>query len=150
MLSLPRASYEARQETCTKFQPTKKISTHAPHTRRDEKRARNSNQQRKFLLTRLIRGATRAAFKSAWNANYFYSRASYEARLNEYLYRMGGHDFYSRASYEARLIAIGFPKPTEENFYSRASYEARHKRNTFKVSELEISTHAPHTRRDKS
>ena len=99
-----RASYEARLWIYPVRKRWIRISTHAPHTRRD--------------LDRLY-----------WDAggHNFYSRASYEARLAKGdVYMILPKYFYSRASYEARRPLWPLPFPTIHNFYSRASYEARH------------------------
>ena len=79
------------------------ISTHAPLARRDASRCYMAVHQRKFLLTRLSRGATEASFTMSAGVPDFYSRASREARLSRLNLSIVFCDFYSRASREARL-----------------------------------------------
>ena len=57
------------------------ISTHAPHARRDRGTKLDRNAANGFLLTRLMRGATKTYFDEAKKRFDFYSRASCEARL---------------------------------------------------------------------
>ena len=59
-----------------------RISTHAPLARRDSKLSFTRSKTIKFLLTRLLRGATCKRTESSTDSLYFYSRASCEARLN--------------------------------------------------------------------
>ena len=113
--------------------------------------ARQSNRifriiTKKFLLTRLMRGATMWDYKISISGN-FYSRASCEARLSRQNQATATIYFYSRASCEARQ-RTGYYSKICTYFYSRASCEARpaHARTTH-ILPL-ISTHAPHARRD--
>ena len=146
MLSLPRASYEARLKK-TRYDDLKPdISTHAPHTRRDiftpqcvprcrdfysrasyeARPARNwrRHQFLQFLLTRLIRGATKNSLLPGWTS-----------RISTHAPHTRRDDFKAHDSLE------------DANFYSRASYEARLGIRPC-LGIAAISTHAPHTRRD--
>ena len=104
----------------------------------------------RFLLTRLLRGATvpsfllcsqlfisthaplarrdRTFFSFMFSTIHFYSRASCEARLHKKSRsaKVLPH-FYSRASCEARLMVVRPAGVLPVNFYSRASCEARRK-----------------------
>ena len=102
------------------------ISTHAPLARRDASRCYMAVHQRKFLLTRLSRGATYCFILPLPLTSDFYSRASREARLAE-----------SSLSFCQRY-----------NFYSRASREARREGVLHLLLNFTISTHAPLARRD--
>ena len=124
-----------------------KISTHTPLTRRDDQSLARFKRQ-PFLLTRLLRGATRYFDKCMDELDDFYSHASYEARpflagIEDYSSWISTHTpltrrdhcvarrttcgsyFYSHASYEARPDPAGVRAPDPGNFYSHASYEAR-------------------------
>ena len=82
---------------------TKRISTHAPHARRDSQR-----KEKEMIF------------------NNFYSRASCEARHHWTKREKTKLDFYSRASCEARLFLNSCQSSQLiSNFYSRASCEAR-------------------------
>ena len=124
MLSLPRASYEARLKK-TRYDDLKPdISTPAPHTRRDiftpqcvprcrdfysrasyeARPARNwrRHQFLQFLLTRLIRGATISRRMIPWKM------------------RISTHAPHTRRDFPLRHLETSL-----QYFYSRASYEAR-------------------------
>ena len=120
-----RASYEARQVEATPAQADAHFYSRASYEAR-----------RTIEITHPI-------------DNDFYSRASYEARRYRLTLDSMGFHFYSRASYEARPFLSGRTYSMPVYFYSRASYEAR----LFMFCEeilCNISTHAPHTRRDAS
>ena len=77
-----------------------------------------------FLLTHLMRGATKKGLEKDGIAGNFYSRTSCEVRpLNRFSAQLM-HDFYSRTSCEVRLenriMNVG-----QIDFYSRTSCEVR-------------------------
>ena len=78
------------------------ISTHTPLARRDKCRTCTGVGGRRFLLTRLLRGATIInKIYTLQNGN-FYSHASCEARRDVKIFPRNTTDFYSHASCEAR------------------------------------------------
>ena len=123
-----RASCEARQKQPLSHSPRHTISTHAPHARRGFQRLSIMYKGRRFLLTRLMRGA--AITTQQFTVNPRISTHAPHARRGAdrkgYLFRqwrflltrlMRGAairrwcrsydlDFYSRASCEARLNQI--------------------------------------------
>ena len=100
------------------------VSTHTPLARRDDHRKRHPGREKKFLLTRLLRGATSVPFHMNLRFLRFYSHASCEARL--------------------KLEC----KPCHDaGFYSHASCEARH-RDESAPAGRSVSTHTPLARRD--
>ena len=52
------ASYEARRRSIVTPETRREISTHTPLTRRDIRRTEKGGPAGRFLLTRLLRGAT--------------------------------------------------------------------------------------------
>ena len=76
-----RASCEARLNLKFCEEILCNISTHAPHARRDFIRNAYIINSVRFLLTRLMRGATYNAYCLLISDKHFYSRASCEARL---------------------------------------------------------------------
>ena len=169
MLSLPRASYEARLKK-TRYDDLKPdISTHAPHTRRDiftpqcvprcrdfysrasyeARPARNwrRHQFLQFLLTRLIRGATRRHGKKTGQAAFLLTRLIRGATSSAYSARMSSTNFYSRASYEARRRTVCCRGGQAEFLLTRLIRGATISRRMIPWK-MRISTHAPHTRRD--
>ena len=79
----------------------------------------------KFLLTRLMRGATRMAFQI------------------QKMYEISTHAPHARRDNVGALIPFYF-----DDFYSRASCEARPSKIRPQRPLPRISTHAPHARRD--
>ena len=94
-----------------------------------------------FLLTRLLRGATRAEPGTGQRQCDFYSHASCEARHSSLLLALFAADFYSHASCEARPIGIVTSAPFCD-FYSHASCEARLHRCSRAFSEPNFYSHA--------
>ena len=169
MLSLPRASYEARLKK-TRYDDLKPdISTHAPHTRRDiftpqcvprcrdfysrasyeARPARNwrRHQFLQFLLTRLIRGATYSPLNVCQDVE-ISTHAPHTRRDQR---GTGGgisfYNFYSRASYEARRRTVCCRGGQAEFLLTRLIRGATISRRMIPWK-MRISTHAPHTRRD--
>ena len=125
----------------------RKISTHAPHARRDSA-MRNIGKIRQFLLTRLMRGATMRKVTKARLTRYISTHAPHARRD----YSSYGHgychlDFYSRASCEARLMVCLVFLMALVFLLTRLMRGATFRQNRF-VYRSRISTHAPHARRD--
>ena len=78
-----RASCEARRGELYYNSDMIEISTHAPHARRDLSNSVIPSLSPRFLLTRLMRGATNSYDLTPHCAPNFYSRASCEARLTQ-------------------------------------------------------------------
>ena len=148
------------------------ISTHAPLARRDVTcgteystsgnhfysrascEARRLSKIRmtingKFLLTRLLRGATKGLEGKSRLLAYFYSRASCEARLNfSWIVFLLKLFLLTRLLRGATGIQLCFLDFETDDFYSRASCEARRRILLSTVLVILISTHAPLARRD--
>ena len=66
-------------------------------------------RQKRFLLTHLMRGATRISFSVLSSNPNFYSRTSCEVRLDVGVESyVSMDDFYSRTSCEVRLLSVYF------------------------------------------
>ena len=101
----------------------------------------------KFLLTRLLRGATVARYIMKKHLGNFYSHASCEARLEKCGYDFFYEDFYSHASCEARRYWGSRIKTIEEFLLTRLLRGAT--KSTLKnCITYRISTHTPLARRD--
>ena len=101
------------------------ISTHAPHARRDFPPISILPTTFTFLLTRLMRGATKKLLLILEKKSNFYSRASCEARLIP----------QQRSNRFARFLL------------TRLMRGATRSREVVLLTNI-ISTHAPHARRD--
>ena len=101
----------------------------------------------KFLLTRLIRGATPASLSSILLMQFLLTRLIRGATLASSSYR-SFEKFLLTRLIRGATITMQKNKCYVLNFYSRASYEARHSHSYCTMPTLKISTHAPHTRRD--
>ena len=144
-----RASYEARLAgPVTMRKGEVRISTHAPHTRRDI----YYGDMTGLAVISTHAPHTRRDWSRKSRFDYYWPISTHAPHTRRDLIPFYVDevlpDFYSRASYEARrppysVNALPF------NFYSRASYEARRADYRYKPNRVAgISTHAPHTRRD--
>ena len=123
------------------------ISTHTPHAGRDTHTNPDLMSLYLFLLTRPMRGATRASSLQTNPATNFYSHAPCGARRHLDRLQTGRGYFYSHAPCGARQGSKG-GQGHAEHFYSHASYEARLFQGGSQRGAIHISTHTPLTRRD--
>ena len=146
------------------------ISTHAPLARRDSAKnaaslllsnfysrasceARRTGAGRchprtRFLLTRLLRGATNPFVVMQKSSGYFYSRASCEARRGRVFARNKMKNFYSRASCEARRRTAKLLHQQRKFLLTRLLRGATRQQIQYDLYRT-ISTHAPLARRDQ-
>ena len=101
-----------------------KISTHAPHARRDNSMVEKMAAEINFYSRASCEARQHCNRRRNACVQNFYSRASCEARQITQIPIPGRDDFYSRASCEARPVGTTAAGATAD-FYSRASCEAR-------------------------
>ena len=142
-----RASHEARLQFLPFAYTSFPISTHAPHTRRDGDKEMTKDYAVEFLLTRLTRGATSAPIAPAMKWEFLLTRLTRGATQTNHTSQCTAQFLLTRLTRGAtvetsKILAM------RTNFYSRASHEARPGGQCVNLHILDISTHAPHTRRD--
>ena len=103
--------------------------------------------RRKFLLTRLIRGATTSLAQYFPMPEFLLTRLIRGATIHKTPPMLLYINFYSRASYEARL-SVRFGVYLFDPISTHAPHTRRDSTAYYQFKNLIISTHAPHTRRD--
>ena len=147
------------------------ISTHTPLARRDSVNVVDSLSSPRFLLTRLLRGATRSGGRHQYRSGFLLTRLLRGATAPG-LYtgenlpisthtplarRDKQNKMYSQADrlfLLTRLLRGATSRSTEQagyslDFYSHASCEARPCRMEAQTASMTISTHTPLARRDE-